>query len=211
MDQGTFLASIPREERTRLTRRADLPGLVHLAVHLGAVFAIGWAVVARVPGWPALLLVQGVLLVFLFTPMHETVHRTAFATRWINQAVARLCGFLLLIPAGWFRHFHLAHHRHTHDPQRDPELATPAPRTLAQYLVRVSGLPLWYANARTLVRNALGRCTDPFVPTGAHSAVRGEARWMLVGYATVLGVSLALGSTVAQEGLAEERGDRPRP
>ncbi len=195
MDHRRFVASIPRGERARLIRRSDRPGLLHLAAHLGAVAALGWGVVAQIPGWPVLVVVQGVAIVFLFTPLHESVHRTAFATPWINRAVARLCGFALLVPAEWFRRFHLAHHRYTHDPGRDPELATPAPRTLAQYLVHLSGLPVWYGNARTLVRNALGRCDDAFVRRGAQRAVRREARWMLAAYAALLAVSLAAGSS----------------
>ena len=91
---------------------------------------------------PAIVL-HGAVLAFLFCPLHESIHRTAFASRWLNDLVAWICGALLMLPPGYFRLFHFAHHRFTQDPARDPELAVAAPSTLAAYLWRVSGLPYW--------------------------------------------------------------------
>ncbi|TIT85032.1 MAG: fatty acid desaturase, partial [Mesorhizobium sp.] len=115
--------------------------------------------------WPVLMLPQGILIVFLFTLLHETVHRTAFETQWLNDAVARLCSLAIALPADWFRYFHFAHHRFTQDPQNDPELAFPKPETLRQYIVHVSGLPVWWGHFKTLYRNASGRCRDSYVPS----------------------------------------------
>lgn len=70
--------------------------------------------------------------------VHECIHRTAFATRCLNDAAAWACGALLMLPPEYFRLFHFAHHRFTQDPARDPELATPRPATLASYLWHVS-------------------------------------------------------------------------
>ena len=83
---------------------------------------------ARGTPWllPAMLL-HGILLVFLFAPLHEAVHRTAFRSRWLNDGVARACGAVLILPPDYFRAFHFTHHRHTQDPARDPELSTPKP------------------------------------------------------------------------------------
>ncbi|TGS93002.1 fatty acid desaturase, partial [Mesorhizobium sp. M8A.F.Ca.ET.213.01.1.1] len=99
---------------------------------------LGGLIAARVPLWPLLMLPQGILIVFLFTLLHETVHRTAFETQWLNDAVARLCSLAIALPADWFRYFHFAHHRFTQDPDNDPELAFPKPETLRQYIVHVS-------------------------------------------------------------------------
>ena len=69
--------------------------------------------------------------------------------------VARLCGLVLLLPTDWFRYFHFAHHRHTHDPQRDPELAGAPADTLAAHLKTFSGLPVWWLHVKTLLLNAV--------------------------------------------------------
>jgi fatty acid desaturase len=189
-----FLASLAPETRAAMTARKDGPGLARLALHLGLIVVLGALIAVGAPGWPVLLVPQGILIVFLFTTMHEAVHRTAFATPWLNEAVAKAAGFVLLIPPEWFRLFHFAHHRHTQDPARDPELATPKPETLAGYVRHVSGLPVWWSALGVLVRNAGGRNRDAFVPGAARPAVRREARAMLAGYAALAALSLLAGS-----------------
>nr|WP_281285534.1 fatty acid desaturase family protein [Mesorhizobium norvegicum] len=138
------------------------------------------------PFWPLLMLPQGILIVFLFTLLHETVHRTAFETQWLNDAVARVCSLAIALPADWFRYFHFAHHRYTQDPQNDPELAFPKPETWQQYLVHVSGIPLWWGHLKTLFSNAMDRGRESYVPPKGYDKVRIEARAMIAFYAVVI-------------------------
>ena len=61
-----------RNALLRLATRSDRKGLVQLAGHLSALFATGALVCAarNTPWlWPAMLL-QGIILVFLFAPLH---------------------------------------------------------------------------------------------------------------------------------------------
>src|SRR3546814_7261254 len=105
--------------------------------------AVLWAEGSWGDSWalaPALL-AHGIVLVFLFAPLHETIHRTAFRRRALNDAVARVAGFLLVLPADYFRAFHLQHHRFTQDRRRDPELAAPPLAGRRAYLWHVSGIP----------------------------------------------------------------------
>ena len=95
--------------------------------------------------------------VFSFAALHETIHRTAFRTRWLNDGVALICSLVLLLPPRYFRAFHFAHHRHTQDPNSDPELLVPKPATLGQYLWFVSGLPYWFERVMTITRHARGQ------------------------------------------------------
>jgi fatty acid desaturase len=67
MDHRQVLATLSPEERASLTARADAPGLCHLACHLGAIGVSTALILVGVPGWPLVMVVQGVLLVFLFT------------------------------------------------------------------------------------------------------------------------------------------------
>ncbi len=183
-----------------LSRRSDTSGLVQLAGHLVALGATG-ALIAWTLGtlWllPALF-VHGVVLIFLFSPLHECIHRTAFESRALNDALAWVCGAVILLPPVYFRAFHFAHHRHTQDPARDPELAMLRPDSLGRYLLRVTGLPYWRERVTTLVRHAFaGRVAQPFVTPRLVPAVVREARWLLLAYAGVAAASIAFQSWAA--------------
>jgi len=73
-----------------LTRRSDWRGGAQLAAHTGCMAATGLLVWLAMPSWwlllPAMVL-HGITIVTLFAPMHECVHRTAFASRRANVAV----------------------------------------------------------------------------------------------------------------------------
>ena len=185
--------------RLALQRRSDIAGLRHLGLH-AALICVSGAIVHLTRGsfWLApALIVHGVALIFVFAPLHETIHRTAFASRWLNDAVARVCGTLILLPADYFRYFHFAHHRQTQDPKNDPELAAPKPRTLGHYLLYVSGWPYWRGQSCVLVRHALGRVDAPFIPPRGRPKVVREARVTLVVYGLVAAGSIALGTDAA--------------
>ena len=136
------------------------------------------------------------LLAFLFAPLHEAVHRTAFRSRWLNDVVAWACGAVLLLPPAYFRAFHFTHHRHTQDPLRDPELATPKPSSWPGYLWQVSGLPYWRERIGTTLRHARGRVEEPFIARHARQPIIREARMLAALYALLAALSLAAWSAV---------------
>ncbi|MEM0945125.1 MAG: fatty acid desaturase, partial [Pseudomonadota bacterium] len=185
MDHKELLASLTPDQRLAMTARSDWPGLWYLGAHFGAILGLGAAIWVGVPFWGALLPLQGILIVFTFTLLHETVHDTPFASAGLNRWAGRVAGFLLALPPLWFRYFHLAHHRWTNDPARDPELAEGKPDGWRAYLAYLSGLPVWWSHLTTLWRNARGGCRDAFVPEGARARVTREARWMLALYAPI--------------------------
>ena len=165
MDHRAVIAAIPPETRAALQERRDLPGLVHLAGHLGALALTGTWIASGAPLWWAALLPHGVLLAFLFTLQHECTHDTPFRSRWLNRGVGHLCALVLLQPLTWFRHFHLAQHRHTNDPARDPELAGGGrPATRTAWAWHVSGLPTLWAWITNLVRFAIRPTPAPYLP-----------------------------------------------
>jgi fatty acid desaturase len=189
----------PARERAallRLATRSDGKGLGQLALHLGALLAAGTGVAfARGSPWlgPAMLL-YGILLVFLFAPLHETIHRTAFRSRRLNDAVAWACGAVLILPPEYFRAFHFAHHRFTQDPEHDPELATPKPASPGSYLWQVSGLPYWRERLTRTLRQALGRVDEPFITPRTRPRIVREARLLLGFYGLLALVSVAAAS-----------------
>ena len=196
MDHKRLLASLSGEERDALTALSDRPGLFRLFQHGVCMALLVWLIPAKVPGWPLLMLPLGVQLVFLFTLLHETVHRTAFRSVWLNKLAGRICSVILILPADWFRYFHLAHHRFTQEPGRDPELAEPKPETIRQYVVHISGLAVWRGQVTALLRNAMWANQDSFVPARGKARVMREAQVMILLYVSLLAGSLWAGSTM---------------
>ena len=183
MNHASLIAALPADERKRLTRRSDLKGLAHLAGHLGLIGLTGSWIALGLPLWWVALLPHGIALVFLFTLEHEATHRTPFQSRWLNDMAGHLAGLVLLLPFQWFHLFHMAHHRHTNDPERDPELAGPKPDTWSAFLFHVSGLPYWRAMARVLWENAFGSPNAAYLTARSGPALRREARAYLGVYA----------------------------
>lgn len=196
---GRDLPGLDRTALRALTRRSDRKGLLHLTGHLGLLGLTGSLVLAATDslGLAPALLAHGIVLTFLFAPLHECIHRTAFASRRLNEFSATVFGALLLLPAGYFRAFHLTHHRFTQDPARDPELAGRPLARRSDYLLKVSGLPHWGERLATLWRHAGGRVREPYLPAHLQRAIVREARGHLAAYALVAGASLATGTFLA--------------
>ena len=172
-----------------LTERSDAAGFAQLAGHVGVLVATGYLIHISIDTvWlPLALLGHGFVLVFLFAPLHETIHRTAFRSRWINGLVSWICGAVLMLPPAYFRAFHFAHHRYTQDPERDPELVTAKPSSWRSWLWTVSGIPYWRERMAAIGQHAGGRVSQPFVSAAARGGIVGEAR-VLVGVYVLVGV-----------------------
>jgi fatty acid desaturase len=197
-DHRMALAAIGDSRMAMLAETSDGPGLSRILGHVGLLMLTGTAVLA-LDGWLRLpfQVIHGIVLVFLFSAAHECIHRTAFRSRRLNDAVAWFAGLPILLPPNAFRFFHFAHHRHTQDPLRDPELATRKPRTRAAYLFRLSGWHYWSGQAAALLGAASGKPLPRYVPPGGEHRVRVDAQRYLAVYAAVAALSFATGSTAA--------------
>lgn len=189
---------LPRKELKALQRRRNAPALRYMAGHLlvGAVttflIALSWGTWWMLPA----MFAQGVVIVFLFAPMHECTHGTAFKTRWMNSAFATFCGLLMMRPALYFRYRHAAHHSYTQDPERDPD-QVPMPGGLRGYLGEVFGMEFWPKMVGTLYRGCAGRFNDReklFLPESERGRVIWEARLMVGCYVVVLAATVLTGT-----------------
>ena len=182
---------LPAEVIQRLTRRSDARGLLQLGGHLALLVMAGMAMQAsRDSLWFLLALpLYAAVLIFLFAPLHETIHFTVFDTRWINNAVAAVIGFLLFLPYQNFRVFHYEHHRFTQDPQRDPELLDMKPlhQNFWWYL---TGLPTWWQSITNIWQHATVGVHESYIGQRHHASIVTEARIHLAGYAALLLISL---------------------
>ena len=199
-----FLGALPKTMRSELVERANGPGLFWLFRHLLGVAILGWLIsldfffeteLNRLI-LPVLMTAQGIMIVFLFTLLHETVHETPFRSRWLNIWIGRLCGFVIVLPPFWFKLFHFEHHRYTHIPGKDPELDTPLPKHRGNLLWHLTGLPVWWGQIKTLLNNGFGQRRDRFVSQEDQTQVRQEARWICLGYVGLFFISVVMKSSM---------------
>lgn len=191
---------ISARELMPLSAKRDLPGILHAAGHMGAIAIVGAALLHFVGTWwmVPLTFLQGYLIAFLFTAEHEMAHHTAFKTRAFSHAMGHLSGFAIMLPYEYYRVFHWDHHRHTNDPANDPELARPLPTSIPRLAWFLTGLPTWIDRVRMLITHGIhGRVTKRWVPENKRGLIAKEARFYLLAYAAILGVSLATQSLAA--------------
>jgi beta-carotene hydroxylase len=87
----------------------------------GYAAGVASAVAGALPLWAAVPLLA-VCIYAGFTVLHEAMHGIAHRSKRIGNAMGWVWGILLLIPLPLFRGVHYAHHAHTNDPERDPDL-----------------------------------------------------------------------------------------
>jgi len=117
---------LARDSLRTLQHRQNLSSAIHLTIQL-ATFALCLGLVVYVSSFPLAALFAAVLLgavwATLFAPFHECTHQTAFRSRRLDAIGAWLTGIPFGMSPAVYREFHFAHHRFTHDPAKDPEIA----------------------------------------------------------------------------------------
>ena len=193
---------LERDTLRALNVRSNWQGLLHFAGHLLVITLTGLLVyVTRAHAhWllliPAMVL-HGFAIVTLFAPMHECVHRTPFRSKWLNRSVGWLAGFGAFINSDYYYRYHHWHHRFTQDPDNDPELVTPKPRTVAEYLLRISGIPYWYGKINDMLTVSRGRVSHlPFIPAQGRRTVIWSMRIQAALYGLIILGSILLNSHV---------------
>jgi fatty acid desaturase len=184
-----------------LSKRTDRPGLMRVGGHYLAMAVTGTLIYLAGDVWwlsvPAMV-AHGFTIVTMFAPMHECVHKTAFKSPWLNEVVGWPAGALAFYNFTFYRRYHFWHHRHTQDPEHDPELSSPKPQTFGQYAFHLSGIPFWINKPRELVKLALGRTRSyPYIPDSVRGAIAWSARAQLGLYLLIAVVSVLTGSTLA--------------
>ena len=185
----------PRE-MMHLNTRSDGRGAARAVLHLGLILGTG-GLVAVAPGLlvvPAMVL-AGIVQAALFAPLHETCHYTAFRSRRANAVLGWLVALTALRNWHFYQQFHLAHHKHTQDPEHDPELSPPPPGDIPAYLARVAGFTYWRAQLTVWARGWKGDLSAyPFNhPAVAPRVVASIRAGSALTVALVLAVGLGFG------------------
>lgn len=157
-DQRELLS---RETLRELQTRSDAQSYWRLTLHLGAIVLLGY-LVSFSAALPVVAAIFTIALAFawaaVFAPFHECIHRTAFKSRTANAIGAWLTGIPFAMAPAVYRAFHFEHHRHTQDPDRDPELLgfpdgySSWPTTWLGWLMMGSGYGLLVLKGTPLLR-----------------------------------------------------------
>ncbi len=191
---------IARKRLREFTRRNDWVALVWLTGHVSAVGFTGYLVYLTLGTlWVApAIFIHGLSVTFLYSPMHECSHGTAFRSRWLNETVSWFVSLIYVSTPTWYRFKHAAHHTHTQIRDKDPDMILPTPATFGQYVWYCSGLPKWYRILGSLVRHASGKISPKdygWLPVVKRPRVILESRITLAVYASVGVVAVAFGSS----------------
>ena len=190
---------LARDDLHALMARSNGPALLRAVWHLGMLVVTGtvlWTLSSTVWVVP-LIVAQGYMVAFAFCALHETTHRTAFRTRWLNAVVGTVAGLLVFWPYRNYRVYHWDHHRFTQDVARDPELYFPKPASLPAYLFVLTGIPNAIRRIGDLLRLASGRADRPWMAVPERRPLIIEARAYLAIYLAVAALSIVAGSPIA--------------
>ncbi len=183
------------QELASLNEKSNLKGLIRLAGHLAIMGVSGylWGAYGLL-ALPALV-IYGFSFAAMFSPMHECIHRTAFANNRLNDAVAWFAGLLSFYNSTFYRRYHKWHHRFTLVPEKDPELTDHLPTNLWEYFVALSGMPWWWGKIQGHFSIAAGQVKDyPFLSSEtAQKEVIRSTRLQLLVYAVAIAFSFAVG------------------
>ncbi len=182
------------QDLNALNARSDIKGWLQLAGHLMVLAGSGylWATQggSLFIALPALL-IYGFSLAAMFAPMHESCHRTAFASNRLNDGVAWFTGLLSFYNSTFYRRYHKWHHRYTQIPGKDPELSDRKPQTVTEYLIEISGFNWWIGKVRGHMRIALGNLEGcPYIQDAARSEVIRSTRLQLLVYGIAIALSI---------------------
>jgi fatty acid desaturase len=177
-----------------LNQRSNGKGALQFLGHLGVMGLSGWLWLTHLDalwiGIPALI-VYGFSFASMFAPMHECVHRTAFASNWVNDVVGWFAGLLSLYNSTFYRRYHKWHHRYTRISEKDPELTDLTPRNIWEYLWVVSGIPWWIGKAQTHWRCVTRQMDEfPYIPEAARTEVQRSVLLQLAVYGVGIGLSI---------------------
>jgi len=189
---------IPAADLALLNRRSDWAGWCQLLGHglFIVLSALAWASPSLPLGLRLVaLLLFGTGLAFCFCVMHECGHRTAFANRQLNDAIAWWAGLLSFYNADFYRRYHQWHHRYTHQPGLDPELEQAPPASLGSYLFELTGVPWWLAKFRGHALGLSGNFSgSPYISEDLAPQITRSIRLQFLIYTVVFLLSLISGN-----------------
>ena len=191
-----YRSTIDRKTLKALSRRSDRPGLVYFGSYMALIVATGALATLSWGTWWALpaFALYGTLYGFCEVPAHECAHGTPFRSRWLNEAVFWVAGFMSYREPVYSRSMHAPHHTHTLITGRDPEIDLPRPANLWKLAADFVRLPFAAEFLGVIVLHSLGivsKGAREFVSEGEHARMTRNSRVLFVAYAAVFAWAIA--------------------
>jgi len=135
-----FRPIIDRKKLKELSIRSDLPGLIHFAIYFSSLIFFGYLSYIFWGSWFFILFyfIYSTIYAFNVANWHETVHRTAFKTRWINEIFYYLSSFQGMAEPLSLRWSHSFHHSNTlqTEEEYDHEIEVSRPTDLFRFFLK---------------------------------------------------------------------------
>ena len=195
-----YRAPVPRKRLKELMQRSDGPAIRDTLIWIAAFLVTGGLAAYFWPGWLALpfFIAYGVLYGSSSdSRWHESGHRTAFKTAWMNDAVYHIACFMIMREPAVWRWSHTRHHTDTIIVGRDPEIAVMRPVMIIKVIAMFLAIPQTWASIKSLLRHAMGRMgaeEATFIPDTERAQVYRVARIWLAIHAAVIVFSIYIGS-----------------
>jgi fatty acid desaturase len=178
-----------------LNTRSNVRGIIQLSGHLTIMGVSGYLWTAT-ENWLikiVALVVYGFSLAAMFAVVHESCHRTAFASNRLNDIIAWFAGVLSGYNSTFYRRYHKWHHRYTQIEGKDPELEDIKPSNFRGYLAEISGLNWWIGKVQTHYRVATGKIDDlPYLSEKTRNEVIKSTRLQMFVYGSAIACSFIL-------------------
>jgi beta-carotene hydroxylase len=99
------------------------PTVILFVICVSILGLVWYACMAQGVSLWAGMLINGVTAYFLFSVVHDSSHNAVSRNKLLNEALGRigLIYFAPLAPMDVARYIHMSHHKHTNDPERDPD------------------------------------------------------------------------------------------
>lgn len=196
-DAQWYASEIPRQRMRELMQRRDRPAILHTLIWFGVLIGSGVLGYLNWGTWWALpcFLVYGVIYASSSdSRWHESLHRTAFKTVWLNDALYEIASFMVFRESVSWRWSHTRHHTDTIIVGRDPEIAVPRPPDLlgiAMAFFVLKSAPKEFAR---MLKHCFGHLTPAeatYIPGSEHPKVFRNARIYILIYASVIAAAIA--------------------
>ncbi|MSR83031.1 MAG: fatty acid desaturase [Candidatus Latescibacteria bacterium] len=201
-DAEWYASDVPRQRMRELMQRRDGPAILHTAIWFAVLIGSGVLGYLNWGTWWALpcFLVYGVIYGSSSdSRWHECMHRTAFKTVWLNDALYELASFMVFRESVSWRWSHTRHHTDTIIVGRDPEIAVPRPPDLLGIAMAFFVLKSAPKEFLRMLKHCFGRLTPAevtYIPESEYPKVFRNARIYILIYTSVIGAAIATHSTL---------------
>lgn len=146
---------IDRDKLLKIAQRSDIPGLIYMAQWaIGLIFtaSLVWLSLGSLWIWPAMFFHGIMLTVPTYSISHETCHRTAFKTGWLNEFVTWVSHLIYLEEPLHRRYTHANHHSYTWYVGKDCQMPFDTPVGFRGWFIEASGIGLMRFHITVMAR-----------------------------------------------------------